>query len=82
MSVRFVEFKIAGGDEILINPANVCWVQKQALHTDRIAVATADSETPTYVVGTLEEVIAKLQGDSDSPTAVDNGGGLCQFDIP
>lgn len=34
MSVRFVNFKIAGGDEILINPI--------------------------YVVGTLEEVVAKL----------------------
>ena len=82
MSVRFVKFKIAGGDEILINPKNVCWVQKQAPYTDRIAVATADSETPTYVVGTLKEVVAKLQGDSGSPTVVDNGGGLCQFDIP
>lgn len=82
MSVRFVKFKIAGGDEILINPKNVCWVQKQALHIDRIAVGTSDSESPIYVVGTLEEVVAKLQGDSDSPTVVDNGGGLCQFDIP
>lgn len=68
MSVRFVEFKISGGDKILINPANVCWVQKQtgrvsrALHTDRVAVATPDSEIPSYVVGTLEEVIDKLTG--------------------
>jgi hypothetical protein len=62
MSVRFVEFKISGGDKILINPANVCWVQKQTLHTDRVAVATSDSEIPNYVVGTLEEVIDKLTG--------------------
>ena len=81
MSVRFVEFKIAGGDEILINPANVCWVQQQR-HINGIAVCTSDSERPTYVIGTLEEVLAKLQGASDSPKVVDNGGGLCQFDIP
>ena len=60
MSVRFVEFQIAGGDKILINPANVCWVQQQAPHTDRIAVGTSDSESPTYVVGTLKEVVDKL----------------------
>lgn len=66
MSVRFVEFKIAGGDKILINPANVCWVQQQAPHTDRIAVCTSDCERPTYVVGTLEEVVDKLTGKTSS----------------
>lgn len=67
MSVRFVEFKIAGGDKILINPANVCWLQRQAPHTDRVAVATSDSESPVYVVGTLEEVVNKLMGKTSSP---------------
>lgn len=80
MSVRFVKFKIAGGDEILINPANVAWVQQESVLT--VALATTDSDTPFYLPGSVEEVIDKLQGDSDSPTAVDNGGGLCQFDIP
>jgi hypothetical protein len=60
MSVRFVEFKISGGAKILINPANVCWVQQQTLHTDRVAVGTSDGDSPCYVVGTLEEVIDKL----------------------
>lgn len=66
MSVRFVEFKISGGDKILINPANVCWVQQQAHHTDRIAVGTSDSERPMYVIGTLEEVVDKLTGKTSS----------------
>ena len=66
MSVRFVEFKIVGGDNILINPANVCWVQQQR-HINGIAVCTSDSERPTYVVGTLEEVVNKLMGKTSSP---------------
>lgn len=66
MSVRFVEFKIVGGDNILINPANVCWVQQQR-HINGIAVCTSDSERPTYVVGTLEEVVGKLTGETSSP---------------
>lgn len=66
MSVRFVEFKIVGGDNILINPANVCWVQQQR-HINGIAVCTSDSERPTYVVGTLEEVVDKLMGKTSSP---------------
>lgn len=66
MSVRFVEFQIAGGDKILINPANVCWVQQQR-HINGIAVCTSDSERPTYVVGTLKEVVNKLMGKTSSP---------------
>lgn len=67
MSVRFVEFKIVGGHNILINPANVCWLQQQDPHTDKVAVGTADSESPTYVVGTLKEVVDKLMGKTSSP---------------
>lgn len=68
MSVRFVEFKIAGGhNNILINPANVCWLQQQNPHIDNVAVGTSDGESPTYVVGTLEEVVNKLMGKTSSP---------------
>ena len=62
MSVRFVKFDTKFKHNVWINPANVAWVQKQAFHTDRIAVATADSDSPFYVVGTLEEVLDKLTG--------------------
>ena len=67
MSVRFVEFKIVGGHNILINPANVCWLQQQNPHIDNVAVGTSDGESPTYVVGTLEEVVNKLMGKTSSP---------------
>lgn len=67
MSVRFVEFKIVGGHNILINPANVCWLQQQDPNTNKVAVGTSDSESPTYVVGTLEEVVNKLMGKTSSP---------------
>lgn len=67
MSVRFVEFKIVGGHNILINPANVCWLQQQDHNTDKVAVGTSDSESPTYVVGTLKEVVDKLMGKTSSP---------------
>ena len=76
MRVRFVEFVTAGNTKIWINPANVCWVQRQAGTTDKTAVATADSDSPFYLPGSVEEVIAKLQGESGSPTIVDHGGGL------
>lgn len=66
MSVRFVEFKIVGGHNILINPRNVCWLQQQDPNTDKVAVGIADSESPTYVVGTLKEVEDKLMGKTSS----------------
>lgn len=62
MSVRFVEFTGSSGDKVFINPANVCWVQKQTHHIDRIAVATADSDSPFYLRGSVEEVLDKLTG--------------------
>ena len=62
MSVRFVEFAGTNGSKVFINPANVCWVQQQGPHTDRVAVGTSDGDSPFYVVGTLEEVIDKLTG--------------------
>lgn len=62
MSVRFVEFACTNGSKVFINPANVCWVQKQTLHTDRVAVGISDGDSPFYVIGTLEEVIDKLTG--------------------
>ena len=80
MSVRFVKFDTKFKHSVWINPANVCWVQQESVLT--VALATTDSDTPFYLPGSVEEVLAKLQGDSDSPTVVDNGGGLCQFDIP
>lgn len=80
MSVRFVKFDTKFKHGVWINPANVAWVQQESVLT--VALATTDSDTPFYLPGSVEEVIAKLQGDSDSPTVVDNGGGLCQFDIP
>lgn len=67
MSLRFVEFKIVGGHNILINPANVCWLQQQDPNTKKVAVGTSDSESPTYVVGTLEEVVDKLMGKTSPP---------------
>ena len=80
MSVRFVKFDTKFKHSVWINPANVAWVQQESVLT--VALATTDCDTPFSLPGSVEEVLAKLQGDSDSPTVVDNGGGLCQFDIP
>ena len=80
MSVRFVKFDTKFKHSVWINPANVAWVQQESVLT--VALATTDCDTPFYLPGSVEEVLDKLQGDSDSPTVVDNGGGLCQFDIP
>ena len=74
MSVRFVEFVTAGNTKVWINPANVCWVQQVSASV--VVLATADSDSPFYLPGSVEEIIAKLQGESGSPTIVDHGGGL------
>ena len=74
MQVRFVKFATTFKRNVWINPANVCWVQQEAPRT--VILATADSDTPFYLPGSVEEVIANLQGESGSPTVVDHGGGL------
>ena len=74
MSVRFVKFDTTFKRGVWINPANVCWVQQESAST--VILATADSDSPFYLPGSVEEIIAKLQGESGSPTIVDHGGGL------
>ena len=67
MQVRFVKFATTFKRNVWINPANVCWVQQDALST--VTLATADSDTPFYLPGLVEDVIAKLEGQSGSPNS-------------
>jgi len=71
MQVRFVELITTGNTKVWINPGNVCWVQLQAGTTDKTAVATADSDSPFFVCGTVGEVLTKLTVLLDCSTTLE-----------
>ena len=75
---RFVEFTTRGGKKVWLNPDCCVSLSDALMDVDQcVCVMGADGEIPYYVMGTVPEVLAKLQGAPEpqpAPAADDIAG--------